>query len=333
MPHANKLLIKKYIVPINKTLAEFEINTPTRIAAFLAQLAHESGSLRYSEEIATGKAYEGRGDLGNINPGDGVKYKGRGLIQLTGRFNYTKYGNQLGVDLINNPQLAAEPELAVRIAGAYWHNTGLNTLSDRGNFREITRRINGGFNGLTDRIKYWEIAKRVLNSVNLAIPYFSQRDNKRDPHQTCNVTCIAMCLAFYGVKASKSSIQLEDELDAVVSSKGWDRYLHSDLVKLSSEYGVKSIFSTTTPWQEIKEHLKGGNPVIMSGKFTNGGHIIVLRGYDNKGFFVNDPYGDHQPGGGYKATSGENLHYSYNKMYHVSYGGSRHTWAHLMSKQ
>ena len=162
MPYAEDYLIDRYLEPINKTLQEFDINTKKRIAAFLAQLAHESGSLRYNEEIASGVAYEGRGDLGNVISGDGKRYKGRGLIQLTGRYNYRKYGKILGVSLEANPEMATEPLLSARIAGAYWNENGLNYYADRGQFREITRRINGGFNGLRDRYKYYNRALNVL---------------------------------------------------------------------------------------------------------------------------------------------------------------------------
>nr|WP_286202492.1 glycoside hydrolase family 19 protein [Comamonas sp. JC664] len=141
-------------------MAEANITTPKRKAAFLAQLAHESGQLRYMEEIASGAAYEGRRDLGNTQPGDGVRYKGRGPIQLTGRANYRAAGRALGIDLEGNPQRAKDPDVAFRIAGWYWSSRNLNTYADAGNFREVTRRINGGYNGLADREMYY---RRALN--------------------------------------------------------------------------------------------------------------------------------------------------------------------------
>jgi putative chitinase len=160
--YASKKNKDKYFQPLNQACVEFQINTPKRLAAFFAQLAHESGSLKYSEEIASGAAYEGRRDLGNISSGDGVRFKGRGLIQLTGRFNYRKYGNLLGLDLIGNPEQAATPSVSCRIAGLFWKSHGLNELADKGDFSEITRRINGGYNGLRDRIDHWNHAKAVL---------------------------------------------------------------------------------------------------------------------------------------------------------------------------
>src|SRR5690606_11129687 len=134
---------------------EAGINTKQRQAMFLAQLGHESGGLRYMEEIASGAAYEGRRDLGNTQPGDGTRYKGRGPIQLTGRANYREAGRALGLDLEGNPQQASSPEVGFRVAAWYWNSRGLNQHADAGNFREVTRRINGGYNGLADREAYY----------------------------------------------------------------------------------------------------------------------------------------------------------------------------------
>jgi predicted chitinase len=149
---------------LNEAMADYGITTAARAAAFLAQIAHESVELRYWEEIASGEAYEGRRDLGNTKPGDGKRYKGRGPIQITGRANYRKYGGLLGLDLENNPSLAATTPVGFRIAGEYWDSHGLNELADRQDFVTITKRINGGTNGLASRQKYYEVAKRVLGA-------------------------------------------------------------------------------------------------------------------------------------------------------------------------
>jgi putative chitinase len=143
-------------------MVEAAITTPRRQAAFLAQLAHESGELRYFEEIASGEQYEGRGDLGNVRPGDGVRYKGRGPIQLTGRANYRAAGRALGLDLEGEPTRAADVDVGFRVAAWYWTTRGLNALADAGDFREITRRINGGFNGLAQREVYYQRALGLL---------------------------------------------------------------------------------------------------------------------------------------------------------------------------
>src|SRR5690606_21975816 len=132
---------------LKEAMGEAQINTPARIQMFLAQLAHESGELRYFEEIASGEAYEGRKDLGNIHPGDGKRYKGRGPIQLTGRTNYRAAGKALGFDLENDPDLAKDPSIAFRIATWFWTTRGLNAIADTGNFELVTLKINGGLNG------------------------------------------------------------------------------------------------------------------------------------------------------------------------------------------
>lgn len=168
MPNCAAAKRTAYLPFIQQAMQEFEITSYLREAAFLAQLAHESGELRYMEEIASGSAYEGRKDLGNTQPGDGKRYKGRGPIQLTGRANYTKYGGLLGLDLVNNPTIAATPEVGFRIAGQFWKLNGLNALADQQDIRQITKRINGGYNGLDDRIKYYNRAKQVLNKDDAA---------------------------------------------------------------------------------------------------------------------------------------------------------------------
>jgi predicted chitinase len=153
---------------LNRAMAEAGIDSPARKAAFIAQVAHESGGFQYNEEIASGRAYEGRSDLGNTQPGDGERFKGRGYIQLTGRANYAAAGKALGLDLVNNPGLAARPENAARVAAWYWNSRGLNALADRGDFDGITRRINGGYNGKADRDQYHARAQGVLkDSVGL----------------------------------------------------------------------------------------------------------------------------------------------------------------------
>jgi putative chitinase len=122
-----------------------------RFAHFFAQLGHESAGFRYMEEIASGQAYEGRRDLGNTEPGDGRRYKGRGPIQLTGRANYRDYGRRLGIDLEQHPEIAALPSFGLLTACTYWTVKGLNAFADRDDVETITRRINGGLNGYADR--------------------------------------------------------------------------------------------------------------------------------------------------------------------------------------
>lgn len=162
MPRLSAERVPLFLGPLNRAMAERGIGSAVRRAAFLAQLAHESGELRFMEEIASGEAYEGRKSLGNTEPGDGKRYKGRGPIQLTGRANYRRAGTALGLDLEGQPERAADPEVGCSVAAWIWQTHGLNELADAGDFRQITRRINGGFNGLAKREAYWGRAKEVL---------------------------------------------------------------------------------------------------------------------------------------------------------------------------
>ena len=144
---------------------------PTRSTQDCASLtswgkpATSSAGFRTTEEFASGAAYEGRKDLGNVKKGDGRLYKGRGLLQLTGRANYAEYGKALGVDLENNPAMAAEPALSLKIACEYWKRRKLNPDCDRDDIRATTRRINGGLNGLEDRSNYIRKAKEALARI------------------------------------------------------------------------------------------------------------------------------------------------------------------------
>lgn len=147
---------------LRATLAGYGIDTRLRIAHFLAQVAHESAGLRTCEEFASGAAYEGRQDLGNTQAGDGVRYKGRGLIQLTGRANYKKFGDRMGADLVKTPAKAAEPVFSLRIACEYWKDRKINAHADNDDLRAVTKAINGGYNGLEDRSAYLAKAKAEL---------------------------------------------------------------------------------------------------------------------------------------------------------------------------
>jgi putative chitinase len=165
MPAASHSKLLTFVTPLNATMKEFGISdTPEREAAFIAQLAHESGGFHYVRELASGEAYEGRADLGNTEPGDGIRYRGRGLIQITGRANYRACGEALDLPLEDHPTLLELPVNACRSAGWYWASRKLNDLADKGDFLLITKRINGGFRGIKERTAYYERAKDVLSS-------------------------------------------------------------------------------------------------------------------------------------------------------------------------
>jgi predicted chitinase len=165
MPNLPPAKAQQYLPLINQAMAEAHIDTPQKQAAFLAQIAHESVELTYMEEIASGAAYEGRGDLGNTQPGDGKRFKGRGPIQLTGRNNYTAAGRDLHLDLVNHPEIAATPEAGFRTTAWYWTHSprgDLNIPAQRGDFVTVTKGVNGGTTGLASRQKYYARAKHAL---------------------------------------------------------------------------------------------------------------------------------------------------------------------------
>lgn len=149
---------------LNRCLAKFQINTPQRIRHFMAQIAHESGGLKWLKELASGDDYEGRKDLGNIYPGDGRKYKGAGAIQLTGRANYQALSAYLSdADVMKGVDYVADV-YPFTSAGFWWHNNAMNSLCDRPDVtvEAVTLRVNGGTKGLADRIKYYSKACEVI---------------------------------------------------------------------------------------------------------------------------------------------------------------------------
>jgi putative chitinase len=192
LPAARPTDIAKFATPLAEACAEWGIDTPLRLAAFLAQIAHESGQLRtvvenlnYSAEALlrvfprhfdatqatayarqperiAARAYANRMGNGDEACGDGWRYRGRGLIQVTGRSNYAACGAALGLDLIGQPELLEQPGPAARSAGWFWHSHGLNRPADARDIATITRRINGGLTGLQDRKVHYAHACAAL---------------------------------------------------------------------------------------------------------------------------------------------------------------------------
>jgi predicted chitinase len=161
-PSASKKNVEYYTPLINGILQKCQIDSVPRVCHFLAQVLHESGSLNFKEEIASGDAYENRKDLGNVYPGDGRKYKGRGLIQLTGRANYKKYKDEVSDNIIDYPTTVAS-KYSVDVAGWFWDQRNLNKLADKEDFVKITKKINGGTNGINDRSNFLQRARQVLS--------------------------------------------------------------------------------------------------------------------------------------------------------------------------
>lgn len=164
VPNLYKARVDDFVKTFNEWSDTFGINTPLRAVHYLAQVFHESAALRYTEEIASGKAYEGREDLSNTQKGDGVKFKGRGFIQITGRANYQAYANSgycVG-DLMKHPEWLSKSPGNQKASMWFWKTKGLNELADKDDIRAITKKVNGGYNGLADRMFYYRRFKKEL---------------------------------------------------------------------------------------------------------------------------------------------------------------------------
>lgn len=169
---ATKERAQPFLDPLNKAMAEYEINRPNRIGMFLANVGHESGGLKWLVELwgptAAQLRYEGRQDLGNNQQGDGFRFRGRGLLQTTGRANYRALTERMkkrfpdAPDFTSSPELVSHPKWATLSACDYVAMRKLNALADRGAFVDYVKGINGGTNGMTDRLNLWNMAREVL---------------------------------------------------------------------------------------------------------------------------------------------------------------------------
>lgn len=166
VPTLKEPKLSTYYQYLVDTMDTYKINTASQKAMFLAQIMYESAGCYYTKELASGSAYEGRKDLGNTHPGDGVRYKGRGLVQITGRSNYEQVSKAFCIDFINKPELLESPEWATKSAGWFWNSRNLSDIAKDNTdaaFLAVTKRINGGTNGLEDRKNYWARAKKALS--------------------------------------------------------------------------------------------------------------------------------------------------------------------------
>ena len=161
-PQGHSSIIAGFALSLPDIVEKYAIDTPLRQAHFLAQTAWESDHFSTTVEYASGHAYEHRADLGNTRPGDGAKYKGRGLIQITGLTNYAKVGKELGRDFVANPKLLETFPFAATAAALYWRDRHINTFADRDDCGRVTRMINGGLNGFVGRLRLTQQFKHAL---------------------------------------------------------------------------------------------------------------------------------------------------------------------------
>lgn len=162
-PNGDPKILEEFVKYFNQHYKKYKVDNYLRVCHFIAQAAHETAGFKTLQEYASGAAYEGRKDLGNIYPGDGKKFKGRGIFQLTGRSNYVNYGAKIGKNLEADPPLAAEAEVSMLTACEYWNSKNLSELADKDDVTSITKKINGGLNGFEDR-------KFLLTKTKAAVP-------------------------------------------------------------------------------------------------------------------------------------------------------------------
>jgi putative chitinase len=178
-PHGDPDILDGFAASMERCVDYAALTMPNRLAAFIGQCAEESASFRTTVEYASGRAYNGRRDLGNVESGDGPRFRGRGLIQVTGRANYARIGKAFGVDFVADPaKLAAFPWAALAAAD-FWTMRGLNRFADSWNIREITHRVNGGFNGLAERELYSRRALSALRDLRGALLHVAGEERNK----------------------------------------------------------------------------------------------------------------------------------------------------------
>lgn len=198
-PHGKPAVRAGFAAALDECIARADLSSKLRLAHFLAQTAEESAGLATTVEYASGRAYEGRKDLGNVQKGDGVRFKGRGLLQITGRANYSKYGKALGVDLVDNPDTAAQFPVAALTGAEYWKERRLNIFADKDSIEAVTLRVNGGENGLSSREAYLARAKHALSDLKGALVASASVETQKATTKTRALAAPASTAAFSAV--------------------------------------------------------------------------------------------------------------------------------------
>jgi putative chitinase len=260
---------------LNSILAQYAIDTDIRTAHFLAQICHESAGFRAAEEFASGSAYEGRKDLGNTQPGDGRRYKGRGLIQLTGRANYAEYGETLGLDLLNNPEIACQPITSLRIACEYWKRRGLNKFADQDDIETITRRINGGLNGLNDRKAYLTKAKAVFGDT---APVASADPILRQGDKGASVTLLQTKLDAAGYKVTMDGSFGPATVAAVKQFQAAKHLTPDGVVGQATWAALADEARDTSAAPIIRQGDKSASVTLLQTKLNAAGYKVTMDG-------------------------------------------------------
>ena len=161
-PHGKAWILDGFADALPDLCVNYAIDTPVRQQHFIAQCAHESDHWATTKEYASGAAYEGRKDLGNTSKGDGRKFRGRGLIQLTGRANYAAAARAMEAPFLDQPELVERFPFAADVSGWFWRTHGCNELADKDDVKLVTRRVNGGLNGLASRTAALESVRGLI---------------------------------------------------------------------------------------------------------------------------------------------------------------------------
>lgn len=297
------------LADLNGCLARFNINTPTRIRHFLAQVGHESGGLRWMLELASGDAYEGREDLGNTQAGDGPKFKGAGAIQLTGRYNYQRFADFIKDPAVMRGAAYVSDKYPFTSAGFWWHQNAMNAFVDQGaSCRQVSAKVNGRdpANGLADREAYFARAVAAVpqsgrRPIELQQPTKPGAPSPAERRQwvtqvkalnlsqpdasTCQSACIAMAVGSKDIAGIRRKLTAKGEAGSPAV-----------MAAVIRDYGRPYRYEGDASLAKCYEWLKAGEFLITHGWFTNSGHVICLDGLKDVGgryaLDVKDPWSE-----------------------------------------